>query len=182
MNSLSALAIIYTMLTLASGGLLYLTLRVKVDQSAGYFLIAQLFTAFAASIIYLINSDTQWETRFIFAAQNFFFIASETAILFSINSLLRRAPRKNYYISIFAIAVYCGLMELARNVYGVTAPMYMMNGLNAILALVVFSLIRTTTQNELKEHLFLVRLSEFEFVIIIFWCIQVLATESLPLL
>lgn len=176
MNLLSPLAILYTMLTLTSGGLLYLTLRGKVDASAGYFLIAQLLNAFGASTIYLINSGIQWEVQFIFAVQNFFLIGSETAIFFSINSILRRTSRKRYYISIFAIAVYCGLMELARNVYGITAPMYMMNGLTGILAFITFNLLRTTTQNELKEHSFLVRLKEFEFIIAIFWGIQVLAT------
>ena len=74
MNAFSAIAIIYSKLTIASGSLLYLTLKEKIDSSAKYFLIAEFFTAIGAGMIGMINIHAEFQIPALFLIINFNFL------------------------------------------------------------------------------------------------------------
>lgn len=164
------------MLTLGSAGLLYLTLKGRLDTSARYFLIAEMFGALGAGLIGLINYDPNFEVQLFFAIQNFLFINSELTVFFSLLSLLKTIPIKIYFYSIVGSATYCFFIEFMRIEFGIMAPMIMMNGLTAIFGLLSIGYLYVKIKDDLKGHPFLIRFAEFETAITIFWIVQVLAT------
>ena len=179
MNAFSAIAIIYSMLAIASGSLLYLSLKGKIDASAKYFLTAESFTAIGAGAIALINLHPEYQIPVLFVIINFLFLASEISILFSLKNLTKININNTYLLAISGALVLVLVAEFIRSSYAIVGVSIVMNSLQVSICLLVLRTLMLNSRPLLKEYRFLGWLKGFEIGIFVFWCVMLLKALTL---
>lgn len=174
MNAFSAIAIIYSKLTIASGSLLYLTLKEKIDSSAKHFLIAEFFTAIGSGMIGMINIHAEFQIPAFFLIINFLFLASEISILFSIRSLTRLNINKPYLLALGGAFGLTLIAEAMRSIFSVVGVSIVMNALQVCVSLLVIKALMVNDGSLLRGHRFLNWFKGFEFGILMFWTFMLL--------
>ena len=179
MNAFSAIAIIYTNLAIASGSLLYLSLKGKIDSSAKYFLTAEFFTAIGSGMIALINLHPEFQIQPLFLTINFLFLASEISILFSIKNLTNRDIKKFYLLAISGAFGLALMAEFIRSKYTIVGVSIIMNSLQVIVSFLVIRTLMFNSRQILEKNRFLGWLKGLEIGIFTFWCVMLLSALTM---
>ena len=103
MNSFGSLSLSYLLFTLVSSGILFLVFRKRMDASAIYFLIAELFMAISCALLVATNSNYLRIESVGLWLTNFTTLSSEVAILFSIRSLVKKVDQRYFLLGIFRV-------------------------------------------------------------------------------
>jgi signal transduction histidine kinase len=168
MHPINSLAITYLLFTLTSSGIIYGAFRKNLDNSAKYFLIAELFMATTAAIIFTQNHSPDLYTSELLAAGNFFSVGSEIAVLFSIQSLVKNLAFRRYIFSLFALAIYVVLVEIIRHYFGSKIIVLIHNIVITSISLSIFISCQFKKDALLANNQFIKAFRWFEFGLIIF--------------
>ena len=178
MNSLAALALIYALMTAGSASILFFSFKGRIDFSGKFFLFAESLMPFAALGIILSNLSPSFETSAVFFTTNFLALLSEISIIFSIHSLSRDVKMTQYILAIFGIALYCGLIELSRELSGAKLPVALFGLISAGIAFGAYKACKSSLNQELKTNQFLCWIGYLEICIGLFAILRILSCIS----
>jgi len=175
MNPAIALTLIYGLMTLGSASILYSSFKGRPDQSAKYFLYAELQTLFAMPLVALANVTPNFATAIPIAITNFLVLASDASIIFSIYSLTRYVNLKHYFSTLAFIGIFCVLIEYCRFAIHPKLPYLMFNTPAAILAFGTFYLCKSPDNCDLNNNAFMKWIGRLEFTLGLCACIRLLS-------
>jgi signal transduction histidine kinase len=175
MHPINSLTITYLLFTLVSSGIIYGAFRKNLDNSAKYFLIAELFMATTAAIIFTQNHSPDLFPSELLAAANFFSIGSEIAVLLSIQSLVKNVAIRRYIFSLFALLIYVCLIEVIRHYYGSKIIILIHNIVITSISLSIYFSCKFTSNLSLASNQFIKAFRWFELGLIIFSIVRGLA-------
>ena len=172
MNNLVQLVLIYGLITLGSAATLYFSFKGKIDESARYFLLAELLMIFSASGVAWANLDPANANPATFFFTNIFVLIAEASIFLSIQSLERPIHIRNFLLWTVFILIYCAFIEYSRVAINNKAPIALHAFLSAVLAWITFSVCRSSNDLTLKENQFFKWFSYLEITLLIFAIIR----------
>ena len=178
MNAFGTLALSYLLFTIVSSAALYGAFRKKLDTSAVFFLISELFVLLTSAIIFLQNYWPTLHANWMTAATNFFSLSCEIAILFSILSLSRKVSKKRFLQSLFLIALFACFLELIRTSVELKFIVLLYAIVQTCLFLYVYILCRFRLPTELAKNQFIISFRWFELGLVIYSTIRLLSYFS----
>ena len=172
MNNLVQLGLIYGLITIGSAATLYFSFRGRIDESARYFLSAELLMILSTSGVAWANIDPANANPVTFYLTNIFVLLAEASIYLSIKSLEHPVKFRNFVFWTIFILSYCGFIEYSRVAIGTTLPIAIHAFLSAILAWITYFACKTSADTTLKQNLFFRWFGYLEITVLIFAIIR----------
>ena len=155
MHPINSLAITYLLFTLVSSAIIYGAFRKNLDDSARYFLFAELFMAITSIVIFTQNHAPDFYPIEAIALTNFFSIGSEIAVLFSVQSLVKKIVIQRYFFSLIALAIYVLSIEIIRQYFGSKIIIVIHNIVIASISLSIYLSCKFKTNSTLANNQFI---------------------------
>lgn len=182
MNAFGTLALNYLLFTLVSSAVLYGAFRKKLDTSAVYFLISELFVFFTSVMIFIQNYYPNLRSNSLNAAANFFSLSCEIAILFSILSLRGKTHLKHFLQLVFVVALFAVFLEIIRPNVELKLLVLLYTIAQTCLFLYVYLVCRFKLPTGLAKNQFIVSFRWFELGLLIYSIIRLLSYfSSIPI-
>ena len=172
MNAFTAIVNVYILMTLLATVILLYGFKHKLDQSARYFLSAELLMTLTAGFISYASLNPQIVNPIGNGLINLFGVSSEVAVLLSITALYRKIPFRTLLFNVLSIAVCNLILEVARVEYGfiLYRPAYYVIYICAA-ALVAYRSFRMP-DSTLRSNRFLTWIGVFELGVVLFYVIR----------
>ena len=183
MNAFGTLALNYLLFTLVSSTVLYGAFRKKLDTSAVYFLISELFVFFTSVMIFIQNYYPNLHSNSLNAVANFFSLSCEIAILFSILSLRGKTHLKHFLQPVFVVALFAVFLEIIRPNVELKLLVLLYTIAQTCLFLYVYLVCRFKLPTGLAKNQFIVSFRWFELGLLIYSIIRLLSYfSSMPII
>lgn len=178
MNAFTAIVNVYILMTLLATIILLYGFKHQLDQSARYFLAAELLMTLTAAFISYASFNPKTINPVGNGLINFFGVTSEIAVLLSILSLYRKFPSRALLFTVPTIAVCSFILEVARVEYGFTlySPAYYVIYICAAI-LVAYQCFRMPDPT-LRSNRFLAWIGVFELGVVLFYVIRLVTHFS----
>lgn len=175
MNAFAAIINLYILMTLTATAVLVHSFRHRFDDSARYFLSAEILITISAALVSLVSFNPSAINPVTNGLHNFFAMSTEAMVLLSIISLYKKIPIKKVCLIIFLIAASCTTLEILRVDFGVLTvnPIYLIIFTSIALSTVIqcFKMPNDT----LKDNRFIKWIGIFELGMALFFFIRLLA-------
>lgn len=176
MSIFAAMANIYILMTLTATAVLLHSFRHSFDESARYFLCAEvlmtLSAAFVAYMSYYPNSVTPATN----GIHNFFALSAEGMVFVSITSLYKKVSIKFLLILNVFFAVCCILLEVVRLRYGVLLTNALYFSIYLLIAIFIAFLCFQLPETDLRENKFLKWIGVFECGVVLFYSVRLMVS------
>ena len=178
MNAFTAIVNVYILMTLLATIILLYGFKHKLDQSARYFLAAELLMTLTAAFISYASFNPRTINPVGNGLINFFGVTSEIAVLLSILSLYRKIPLRALLFTVPTIAACSFILEVVRVEYEFTLyrPTYYVIYICAAI-LVAYQCFRMP-EPTLRSNRFLAWIGVFELGVVLFYVIRLVAHFS----
>lgn len=178
MNSFATLSFIYAIFTIASSSILLYSFRKKLDDSAVYFLVSELFMAITCGVIFFINKKIIFTTPIWTAIPNFSALAAEIAIFFSIASLTRKIESKWFFLALTAPVLVAILIELMRDQFSIQILVWLFALPLTCLFMTNFWVCKFKLPTALSSNEFMKLFTWLELGMVVYGFIRILANFS----
>ena len=178
MNAFIAIVNLYILMTLLATVILLYGFRHQLDQSARYFLSAELLMTLTAGFIGYASLNPSTINPVGNGLINFFGVTSEVAVLLSILSLYRKIPLRTLLFTVLTIAVFSFILEVARVELGFSLyrPAYYVIYIFSAM-MVAYQCFRMPDPT-LSSNRFLAWIGIFELGVVLFYAIRLVTHFS----
>lgn len=175
MNAFSAIVNLYILMTLTASAVLIHSFKHRFDDSARYFLSAEVLITIAAVFVSFVSFYPSTVNPATNGLHNFFAMSTEVMVLLSLVSLYKTISRKIAVLIICLIAICCAILEILRVDLGnlIINPIYLIifTGISLSTVLQCFNI----PNENLRENRFIKWIGVFEVGIVLFYFIRLLA-------
>ena len=178
MNSFSSLSLNYLLFTLVSSSILFVVFRKRMDASAIYFLIAELFMVISCALLVATNSNYIRIESIGLWLTNFTTLSSEVAILFSIRSLAKKIAQKYFLAGIFLTGLLATLLGFVRDNGHLQLAILMYATALTGLSFLIYSACKKVTTPALANNQFMRTLRLLELVLVGYGILRMLTYFS----
>ena len=172
MNAFTAIVNVYILMTLLATIILLYGFKHQLDQSARYFLSAELLMTLTAGFIGYASLNPETINPVGNGLINFFGVTSEIAVLLSILSLYRKIPLRTLLFTVLSIAVFSFILEFARVEYRITLYRPAYYGIYMFAAMMVAYQCFRMPDPTLRSNRFLAWIGVFEIGVVLFYAIR----------
>lgn len=178
MNSFGSLSLSYLLFTLVSSGILFLVFRKRMDASAIYFLIAELFMAISCALLVATNSNYLRIESVGLWLTNFTTLSSEVAILFSIRSLVKKVDQRYFLLGIFLIGLLATLLGFVRDSGHLQLAILIYATALTGLSFLIYLACKNVTSSALANNQFMRTIRLLEMVLVAYGILRMLTYFS----
>ena len=175
MNAFAAIINLYILMTLTATAVLVHSFKHRFDDSARYFLSAEILITISAVLVSLVSFYPGAINPVTNGLHNFFAMSTEAMVLLSIISLYKKISAKIVFLVFVLIAICCTVLEILRVVFGVSTvnPGYLVI-FTSIALFTVIQCFKMPNQT-LKDNRFIKWIGVFELGMVLFYFIRLLA-------
>jgi signal transduction histidine kinase len=178
MSVFTAIANIYILMTLTATAVLLHSFRHSFDDSARYFLSAEVLMTLAAALVGFMSYYPSAATPITNGIHNFFAISAEAMVLVSIASLHRKISLKFLLELNVLFGICCVILEFVRLKYGVLLANSLYFMIFIAIALLISFFCFKLPDAELQKNKFLRWIGIFECGVVLFYLIRLVASLS----
>lgn len=178
MSVFAAIANIYILMTLTATAVLLHSFRHSFDDSARYFLFAEVLMTLTAAFVSFTSFYPSAITPITNGVHNFFAISAEAMVLLSIASLSKKVSLKLLLSLNVLFGICCIILEVMRLRYGflLTNSLYFIIYI-AISIFIVFLCFKQSDA-DLRVNKFLSWIGVFECGVVLFYSVRLVASFS----
>lgn len=176
MSVFTAIANIYILMTLTATAVLLHSFRHSFDDSARYFLSAEVLMTLSAAFVGFMSFYPSAITPSINGIHNLFALSAEAMVLVSITSLFKKVSFKFIFGPIVFLGVCCVVLEFVRLLYGNLLANSLYFFIYLFIALLITILCFKMPDEDLQKNKFLKWIGIFECGVVLFYSIRLLAS------